>query len=66
MWYRKATADESPEDRALRARAAQILAEYRKRREQYVGSGKPGIAALLRDWCCKADGACAAGNVTVK
>jgi len=66
VWYRKATLEDSPEDRALRARAAHILAEYRTRRAQYVGSGKPGIVALLRDWFCKGDGGCAAANVVAQ
>jgi hypothetical protein len=65
-WYRKASADESPEDRALRARAARILAEYRTRREQYIGAGKTGIVALLRDWFCRDGSGCAAANVIVK
>lgn len=46
------------EDIALRERAAPILAEYRKRRAQYIGPGKPGIARLLRDWFDNGDGRC--------
>jgi hypothetical protein len=41
---------ETDQDRALKGKAAQILAEYRKRRERFVGPGKPGIVALIRDW----------------
>jgi hypothetical protein len=37
-------------DDRLRAAAAPILAEYRRRRVEAVGDGKPGAAALLRDW----------------
>jgi hypothetical protein len=33
----------------------EILAEYRQRREKFIGDGKPGIVALLRDWYCTAD-----------
>ncbi len=65
-WYRKETVEESADDRALRERAGRILAEYKKRREQYVGNGKPGIVALLRDWFCKGDGGCSAANADVK
>jgi hypothetical protein len=54
-WYRKAAAEDSAEDKALRARALRILAEYRARREKFIGAGKPGIVALLREWYCTAD-----------
>jgi hypothetical protein len=50
---------ETGEDKQLRTRAAQILAEYTKRRAQYIGAGKPGVLALLRDWFCDAAGKCA-------
>ena len=66
VWYRKPAAEDSAEDTAMRARAAQILAEYRTRRERYIGGGKPGIVALLRDWFCNGDTGCAAANATVK
>ena len=56
--YRKAAAEDSADDKAFRARALEILAEYRTRREKFIGDGKPGIVALLRDWYCTAD-ACA-------
>lgn len=56
--YRKAAAEDNAEDKAFRARALEILTEYRKRREKFIGDGKPGIVALLRDWYCAAD-ACA-------
>ena len=52
--------EDAAEDRALRARAAQILDDYQKRRDKSVGEGKPGIVALLRDWFCSADGVCRA------
>lgn len=65
VWYVKAAPEDGPEDAALRARAARILAEYKKRREQYIGAGKPGIVALLRDWYCKTN-ACSAANATVQ
>lgn len=41
---------ESDEDRAIKQRAALLLAEYQKRRARYVGPGKRGVARMLRDW----------------
>lgn len=41
---------ESAEDVALRTEAARILAAYRERRSRYIGNGKPGVVALMRDW----------------
>ena len=64
-WYRKATPEESPEDAALRVKAGQILAEYRTRREKYIGAGKPGVVAMLRDWFCARD-QCSAANAQPK
>jgi hypothetical protein len=42
--------EEGEEDRAIKSRAAIILAEYQKRRARYVGPGKRGIVKMLRDW----------------
>jgi len=39
-------------DRAIVDRAAQILAAYTERRARYIGAGKPGPFALIRDWYC--------------
>ncbi len=47
------------EDIALKEAAALILAEYRARRERYIGPGKPGVVALLRDWFDDGTGLCA-------
>ncbi|MCX6367490.1 MAG: hypothetical protein NTX57_12385 [Armatimonadetes bacterium] len=55
-------APETDEDRQLKAKAGRILAEYKKRRERFVGPGKPGIVALLRDWFTNAKGECAPEN----
>jgi cytochrome c peroxidase len=49
---------ETAEDREFRARLGRILAEYRARRERFIGEGKPGAAALLRDWYCGSGGDC--------
>lgn len=45
-------AQESGEDIRLRFAVETALADYRARREKYVGPGKPGVAKLLRDWFC--------------
>jgi hypothetical protein len=55
-------APETEEDRRLRAKAGQILAEYKKRRERFIGPGKPGVVALLRDWFTNEKGECAPEN----
>mgnify|MGYP001025898860 CR=1 FL=1 len=55
-----AVAEDAPEteaDRTFRRLTEATLAEYRRRRAQYVGPGKPGVVRLLRDWYCGA-GAC--------
>ena len=49
-------------DRAIRTRAAQILAAYTARRDRYIGPGKPGAFALLRDWYCGGTGSCSPVN----
>jgi hypothetical protein len=49
-------------DRALMARSEPIFAEYRLRREYYIGEGKPGVVALLRDWFDDGYGRCAPEN----
>lgn len=45
-------------DLALRQKCAPILAEYRRRRAQYIGPGKTGVVALLRDWFDNGAGRC--------
>jgi len=45
LGYKKTAADE-----AIFQCAETILAEYKLRRPQYFGNGKPGPFALLRDW----------------
>jgi hypothetical protein len=42
--------EEQEEDRAIKSRAAMILAEYQKRRARYIGPGKRGVVKMLRDW----------------
>jgi hypothetical protein len=43
---------ERDEDRTLRTELEKILVEYRKRRERFIGEGKPGVVAMLREWFC--------------
>jgi len=45
--------EENDADRAIKTRAAQILAAYSARRERYIGAGKAGAFALVRDWYCE-------------
>lgn len=50
------------EDVALRESAHVILAEYRRRRENYIGAGKKGIVELVRDWFDDGSGRCSTAN----
>ncbi len=47
--------EENEADRALRGRFEKILQDYRARREKFIGEGKAGVVALLRDWFCKGE-----------
>jgi len=53
---------ENEADRELRLRAEAVLKAYRSLRERYVGEGKPGVVALLRDWFDDGDGFCSSAN----
>jgi hypothetical protein len=44
--------EQNDADRAIVTRAARILAAYTERRARYIGDGKPGAFALIRDWYC--------------
>lgn len=55
-----------PEDISLRDQAAPILAMYRELRPKYVGPGKPGIVALLRDWMDDGKGRCSTDTAVAK
>jgi hypothetical protein len=46
------------EDTDLLHRAKPVLNEYRRLRAQYIGEGKPGPVALLRDWFDDGSGKC--------
>jgi hypothetical protein len=52
------------EDRALRARAAPVLAAYRARRGRAIGPRGPGALALLRDWYDDGRGRLAVAHAT--
>ncbi len=45
-------------DRELRARASKVLAAYRTYRERFIGDGKPGVVAMMREWFCSTDDKC--------
>jgi len=53
---------ENDADRDLKRRAAAVLADYRARRERYIGDGKPGVVVLLRDWFDDGQGRCSVAN----
>lgn len=53
---------EQDDDRAIRARAAEILAAYRERRARFIGAGKPGVSELLRGWFDDGKGFCQPSN----
>lgn len=44
------------DDDNLRKAAEPILADYRVRRARFIGEGKPGVVAMLRDWMCDTSG----------
>jgi hypothetical protein len=50
VWAVPKSHEEREEDRAIKSRAALILAEYQKRRARYIGPGKRGVVKMLRDW----------------
>ncbi|GIU78404.1 MAG: hypothetical protein KatS3mg005_1642 [Bryobacteraceae bacterium] len=52
-------AEESEEDARLRRAIEAALADYKERRERYIGPGRPGVARLLRDWFCPDGKLCA-------
>lgn len=56
---------ETDEDRAVRDTAAGVLAAYRQRRAHYIGEGKPGVVALLRDWFDDGTGLCDPANASL-
>ena len=53
VWTVAKNHQENDADRAIMTRAGQILAAYSVRRDKYIGAGKPGAFALLRDWYCE-------------
>ncbi len=57
--------EETAADRELRARASKILEAYKARRSDYIGEGKPGAAALLRDWFCPSEDRCSPANAAL-
>jgi hypothetical protein len=50
VWAVSKGHEEREEDRAIKSRAALILAEYQRRRARYIGPGKRGVVKMLRDW----------------
>ncbi|HYZ86368.1 MAG TPA: hypothetical protein VE621_18285 [Bryobacteraceae bacterium] len=54
VWAVPLGSTDDSDTQAIMSCAADILREYKKRRDRFVGEGKPGPFALLRDW--KKDG----------
>ena len=50
------------EDVVLRESARVILAEYKRRRERYIGEGRKGAIELIRDWFDDGNGRCSPEN----
>lgn len=44
------------EDLRIRALAEAIYVDYAQRRERFIGEGKAGALALVRDWLCDSEG----------
>jgi hypothetical protein len=53
-------------DIQLKAHALPVLAQYRKLRAKYIGAGKPGVVALLRDWFDDGTGRCSSATALKK
>jgi len=51
-------AGESEDDLRLRRAVEGALADYKARRERYIGPGKQGVTRLLRDWFCRGKKLC--------
>jgi hypothetical protein len=62
VWAVPAGHQERDEDRAIKQKAEQILAEYKLRRARFIGTGKPGVIHLLRDWFDDGRGVCSLTN----
>lgn len=53
---------ENEADKELKAKAEKIFNEYKRRRDEYIGEGKKGVVAMLRDWFCNSNGQCSPSN----
>jgi hypothetical protein len=53
---------ETDEDNTLKEKARRVLVAYKERRARYIGAGKPGVVALIRDWFDDGKGNCAPEN----
>ncbi len=55
-----------PEDHQIISKAKFIFAEYTLRREQYIGEGRRGIVALIRDWFDDGQGNCSSAHALLQ
>ncbi|MBC7796070.1 MAG: hypothetical protein H7Z37_04265 [Pyrinomonadaceae bacterium] len=60
------THTENETDRNLKQKAAAILAEYKRRRAEYIGANKKGVIEMMRDWfCATSDGKCSPNRINL-
>lgn len=50
VWAVPKGSQPTEDDLKLKAKCEKILAYYKKLREKYIGEGKKGVIALIRDW----------------
>jgi hypothetical protein len=55
---------DNPQERNIQALAGPILADYKARRERYIGPGKRGVVEMMRDWYDDGKGRCSPSNAT--
>jgi hypothetical protein len=51
-WRQPVRASAGESEKAVEQRAKKLLEEYKARKVEFIGEGKPGPAALLRSWWC--------------
>lgn len=56
---------ENEVDKELKAKAVKIFNEYKRRRDEYIGDGKKGVVAMMRDWFCDSNGQCQLSNAKI-
>jgi hypothetical protein len=62
VWSAPTEQRNDPEVGHIKQTAARILAEYKLRRERYIGPGKRGVVEMMRDWFDDGSGRCSPSN----